>query len=653
MPEKQPCVQTLKQPRLKVIAGLGVQDYDLTHYCFPGQRWIGTGKVFPVVLTEHLCDTQKGRQIHVVILATEAAKAKWWAEGPRCKDKAYAVHTGLENLRAEYPELTFELKPVLEGRVHEEFGKNLATLLAAIDEGDHLVLDLTLGFRSLQFQTLSMLDYIKVMKKVQVEGLWYGAFEAGSLAKRDLDEWNTLSDAIELGQAEAKQRQRYEQLSQRLPERVWESIATTKGAPLAGEHYWTMEKARQSVFEQRPDHKAPIVPVFDLMPLLALDSWTEAYRDLQRWRSLDTLIETMEASLGSASQAATTGIRELSLAWASNQVPLAGDQASGIVKRWDPLKKRVLRQPFILKEALEPILDALGGQLRQLQLPPSPSQKQVMDYLTNVADGLVRSRRWVEASTVIREAIYTLFLFGQHGAADWNDFAQRRKTERALAKLIQQRRDNKGQQIEGVTVEVEKLLGYAASFADFRNHLAHAGFGRKPKASQDTGRNLAQKLGGQVEALRTLAAGGTTPDITPQRHPKMFVLLNHTFCQQQTEEAKHRFNVDELVSMPEALAEAWKKVPEDVETAQLVQHFAQFEEFLVQEGQPGDYLWVQGEFGLTTYAVAWAWDHGFIPVHATTRREVIEEVARDGASIKKTKFEHVRFRVYPGESRTE
>ncbi|BDY11974.1 hypothetical protein HCR_02860 [Hydrogenimonas cancrithermarum] len=66
---------------------------------------------------------------------------------------------------------------------------------------------------------------------------------------------------------------------------------------------------------------------------------------------------------------------------------------------------------------------------------------------------------------------------------------------------------------------------------------------------------------------------------------------------------------------------------------------------ILEEGMPGDILFVQGDFGATCAMARWASSRGLVPVYATTKRRAIEKVEGDRVTTTRV-FEHVRFRVY-------
>jgi hypothetical protein len=122
------------------------------------------------------------------------------------------------------------------------------------------------------------------------------------------------------------------------------------------------------------------------------------------------------------------------------------------------------------------------------------------------------------------------------------------------------------------------------------------------------------------------------------------LLFSHRLTPEQEADARASLGATELRYLPEALQAQWSQL--DPEPESLDAQAQPFEAYLSEATNPGDYLLIQGDFGMTHRLVLRAQALGRIPVYATTRRESQEITAPDG-SIKKTlTFKHVRFRRY-------
>ena len=124
---------------------------------------------------------------------------------------------------------------------------------------------------------------------------------------------------------------------------------------------------------------------------------------------------------------------------------------------------------------------------------------------------------------------------------------------------------------------------------------------------------------------------------------KMFLLFSHSLTKTQENNAIKSFKIEEFVSLPENLQKLWSEIPSDLES--LNDYLNPVKEFLGNSSDLGDFVLIQGDFGATYALVNFAKSLGLVPVYATTNR-VIEEVEENGKTIKKSVFEHIRFREY-------
>ena len=122
---------------------------------------------------------------------------------------------------------------------------------------------------------------------------------------------------------------------------------------------------------------------------------------------------------------------------------------------------------------------------------------------------------------------------------------------------------------------------------------------------------------------------------------KMYLLFSHKLTGAQIEDAK-KLGVDEFIYLPEDLQEKFSNVPPELESVK--EYAKDFEKFL-ENARKGDYVLIQGDFGLTCHLVNLSKNKGLIPVYATTKR-ISKDVKKDGKVVKISEFMHIRFRRY-------
>ena len=121
----------------------------------------------------------------------------------------------------------------------------------------------------------------------------------------------------------------------------------------------------------------------------------------------------------------------------------------------------------------------------------------------------------------------------------------------------------------------------------------------------------------------------------------MILLFSHTLSDEQKNDAKQNFEVEEFVSLPNELQKLWSNFDADLEKLDL----EPFKKFLQSVAKSGDVVLVQGDFGASFKMVRFALGLGLVPVYATTKRKAFE-VVENGQTVKKSIFKHRRFRRY-------
>ena len=124
---------------------------------------------------------------------------------------------------------------------------------------------------------------------------------------------------------------------------------------------------------------------------------------------------------------------------------------------------------------------------------------------------------------------------------------------------------------------------------------------------------------------------------------KMFLLFSHNLTQIQIDDAKNNLDVVEFVSLSQDLQELWSNIPSEL--ISLKEYLLPFRNFLAENSNFEDVVLIQGDFGAVYQMVNFANDLGLKSVYATTTR-LIEEIIVDEKTVKKSIFEHRRFREY-------
>jgi hypothetical protein len=123
---------------------------------------------------------------------------------------------------------------------------------------------------------------------------------------------------------------------------------------------------------------------------------------------------------------------------------------------------------------------------------------------------------------------------------------------------------------------------------------------------------------------------------------KLFLFFSHKLTSKQIEDAK-KLGIKEFIYLPDNLQELWSSVPPELE--KLDEYIKPFYEFLENNAKKGDYVLIQGDFGLSCKLAFFSKEKGIIPVYSTTKRKSIE-IKKNGKIIKTSEFMHIKFRKY-------
>jgi len=109
-----------------------------------------------------------------VFTTADAEKKNWM-------DNGHISHPACQGLAQRISELNlpFEVRPVSipDGNSNEEIWEIFKIVFDCLEYEDCVVFDITHAFRSIPMLAVVLLNYAKVLKKIQIAGIYYGAFE--------------------------------------------------------------------------------------------------------------------------------------------------------------------------------------------------------------------------------------------------------------------------------------------------------------------------------------------------------------------------------------------------------------------------------------------------------------------------------------------
>jgi CRISPR-associated DxTHG motif protein len=187
---------------MKIISFLGLSKYEETTYLSP----IGSDKVTTPFFQEALVEFYHPETLYVLLTQTVetfiprgASESNWEALQKRLHSKVSLQ----------------PIKNIPERNSPEDVWSIFQQVTNCLQDGDSVIFDITHSFRSVPVVALIAVSYLRVVRKVKIEGLLYGAFEAKNKETNEtptfdllpivsLLEWTTATDQfIKTGNGEA------------------------------------------------------------------------------------------------------------------------------------------------------------------------------------------------------------------------------------------------------------------------------------------------------------------------------------------------------------------------------------------------------------------------------------------------------------------
>ena len=123
-----------------------------------------------------------------------------------------------------------------------------------------------------------------------------------------------------------------------------------------------------------------------------------------------------------------------------------------------------------------------------------------------------------------------------------------------------------------------------------------------------------------------------------------YILLSHQLSKDvQAKELLEDFRGCGIYQLPPELQHFWSQADVD---DQYRDGLLGIIEWLTNVTRKGDYICVQGEWGLVYAVVSWSLNRGRIPIYASSTRSSVEERDNEGVVRKTSLFRHKRFALY-------
>ncbi len=156
----------------KLLSFLGTNNYLACTYFQAGQEMANVRFVQEALSQMHCSGWSPEDQI--VIFITPEALQKNWEDDGHPDEKCPGLHRRLLALN-----LPCRIRPVSipNGKSEEEIWDIFSTVCNELADGDAVILDITHALRSLPMLAMVVLQYVRVLRNVRLQGIFYGAFE--------------------------------------------------------------------------------------------------------------------------------------------------------------------------------------------------------------------------------------------------------------------------------------------------------------------------------------------------------------------------------------------------------------------------------------------------------------------------------------------
>ncbi|MBD3192926.1 MAG: TIGR02221 family CRISPR-associated protein [Candidatus Heimdallarchaeota archaeon] len=163
-----------------MLAFLGVTNYKKCNYYFDENIKYEAVRFVQEAIISTICKDWSSADKVIIFLTDKAMRVNWFDNGHSDgKTKKPLEIEGLKT-RLEKLDLSVQIKPVKSlptGKNSDEIWEIFDRIVEVVEEGDEVFFDITHAFRSLPMLALIALNYLRVVKKIEIKGVYYGAFE--------------------------------------------------------------------------------------------------------------------------------------------------------------------------------------------------------------------------------------------------------------------------------------------------------------------------------------------------------------------------------------------------------------------------------------------------------------------------------------------
>jgi CRISPR-associated Csx2 family protein len=167
-------------PRKILLSFLGTNNYDpVSYYIERSAELPPLEKYVQKTILNHLAASFGPTDQAYIFLTEQARAANWEDDGHYDYNKQETIsNTGLaRQIEAEAYHFGVSPVEVNDQSEPEAIWETFETVYACLQSGDEVYLDITHSWRYLPMLGMTLLNYAKVLKDIQVKAIYYGAFE--------------------------------------------------------------------------------------------------------------------------------------------------------------------------------------------------------------------------------------------------------------------------------------------------------------------------------------------------------------------------------------------------------------------------------------------------------------------------------------------
>ncbi|MFX0548661.1 TIGR02221 family CRISPR-associated protein [Hathewaya histolytica] len=151
----------------KFLSMLGTSSYNECYYSYDNGERVNT-KFIQEALIKNLCKEWTSDDEIIIFLTEQARNNNWFNESDESR-----------RLQERLKQFNIKVKDVYipNANNEDEIWAMFETILDNIGESDEIIFDITHSFRSIPMLVLVILNYAKVIKNIDISGIYYGAYE--------------------------------------------------------------------------------------------------------------------------------------------------------------------------------------------------------------------------------------------------------------------------------------------------------------------------------------------------------------------------------------------------------------------------------------------------------------------------------------------